>query len=194
MNVRTIDFAKLQEQIEKETKKKKSFVFKDVTTVEDGLYEAVCVAMVKMRAPNFNDKTVMEDKYKLIFQLKDDNNEWKFVQTKLMKVSLYEKAPFFKLLSGWLKETDEGVLTNEIKNLVGKPACVMINNVPSTKDPLRSWVNVIAVSPSKKPIKPCSSEGVAESGEGTGQTIRIPKYFYSCQNAVEYILHEDFED
>jgi len=142
--------------------------------LSDGMYEAAVVGyMVSTRKP-FNDPD--GDAYQAVrfaFQLCDDNDNPKIVQSPDYKLSFSEKSNLYKQLSGWVKSTDPSNLWDRMKTagfiteddefvldkFLGVSLTLMVNMQTNKKDASKQFpVFQFCASKKGKSFKPVLAE------------------------------------
>lgn len=101
-------------------------------TLEEGLYNAVCVGITVKEMQNF-DKTGMEDKIEFVFQIVNGATTY-YVRSAPCKKSLHENAGLWKILASWTKQKDAQTLIDkmgtggkfELSYFIGKPIQLMV--------------------------------------------------------------------
>lgn len=96
--------------------------------LEDDVYQAACAGIIVKEMQNY-DKTGLEQKIIMVFQIPTDDGKFRYLQSRPMKKSLHEKSGFWKLLSKWTKQKDPKTLIEkmgtdgkfDIEFFIGKP-------------------------------------------------------------------------
>lgn len=125
--------------------------------IEAGLYAAKIIG-IQETSQEFDGKE--SPAYRLLIQYKDDADKAWTVVSKAMKVSLHEKSNFAKTIAKWLGVANtpgtiyRGLVENgltdeeggiEWKTWLGRDISVMLDNVPSKKDPEKTYVQLIGI-------------------------------------------------
>lgn len=138
--------------------------------IEAGLYAAKIIGIQETNQ-EFDGKE--NQAYRILLQYKDDADTAWTVASKAMKISLHEKSNFAKTISKWLGVANtpgtiyrgmvENGLVNEDSEIswrtwLGRDVSVMLDNVPSKKDPSKSYVALTGIRALGAKMKPIEAE------------------------------------
>ena len=129
-----------------------------------GVHQAVCVDVIDLGVleTTWQGQTKKQHKVNLAWQINEDRDDGKpFLVFKRYTLSLHEKAGLRKDLESWRgrKFTRDEEMGFDVESVIGANCLVNMQHKPSTKDPNKTFANVVSVMPLIKGMPKIQPEG-----------------------------------
>lgn len=122
----------------------------DFETLEPGSYNGVCIGVVIREFPNFNDKSVMDEKVQFVFQIVEGGQQY-YLRSKPCKLVINDRSNLYLLINSWTKATLERMTDGfSCDKMVGFGAQIVVNNREYNG---KTYADIANILPLKKGVK-----------------------------------------
>lgn len=119
-------------------------------TLEPGSYNGVCIGVVIREFPNFNDKSVMDQKVQFVFEIVEGGQQY-YLRSKPCKLVINERSNLYLLINSWTKATLERMTEGfSCDKMVGFGAQIVVNNREYNG---KIFADIANILPLKKGVK-----------------------------------------
>lgn len=122
----------------------------DFETLEPGSYNGCCIGVVIREFPNFNDKSVMDQKVQFVFQIVEGGQQY-YLRSKPCKLVINDRSNLYLLINSWTKATLERMTEGfSCDKMVGFGAQIVVNNREYNG---KTYADIANILPLKKGVK-----------------------------------------